>query len=729
MASITEVNVASAEPTAAMMEGFVIRRTRGSIQSAGTGNVSSTEQMKFFTLGEQHVMKHSHMILRVHVPEQNVDISAFHGSDQLGARTVMAAEINDRLGSLFKTKIMPQMVRRSPLQGLQAVFIFMTDVTVVNREVETNANFQRAMRGLTNSGGSQRTLTEAMVLSWETCATTGDAMHPGTPHMLFTLEPKSNVNMENIAHNVDLTPQQLIRAVQELYNRAEDGSPLKTSTMQELSGRMAIFASYVPGNSGPTTTLFCLNSELLTYLILHIETLGLMHGSWTSQSVAVPIRTIGGGAMGGQPGRVLVGDQSGLPPALTDDERSYGRLGACLRYPRFERGAVCTPGYSLSFLWCGRNVTDVWATMAFMLTDYCNASAPQLPAILLTVDGWMDRIHVATNRNGDITRVVIVATPGEVTSAVFGALQGQQLACTPNGDFVMLVFPPGRCMACRPWKCYDCGSNSHMRADCPNNGRPWAQKIIPCALCGKPTGGHHSHTLDTCDAHLQVNDPGKQLGCPICTHKGHPATHCPVWRGPNGVMHVPPLLTSVLAQFPDWQIVQPNAAMGSVSGVKRAWYNTGTMSVNVHPVTPTLTYAESLRSFTPSPGTSTSDSEQGGSRLERWTAGNGNEELVQLAKSLYAKMDTMSKSVEDIKKVQELQTNGMELLHAASGAQTTAIGKLQTAAAKHKEFYEQIQRAHQAAMALNASSTTEDMDDDSGATTPPGEDPTTATGQ
>ena len=93
MASITEVNVASAEPTAAMMEGFVIRRMRGSIQSAGTGNASSTEQMKFFTLGEQHVMQHAQMILRVHVPEQNVDISAFHGSDQLGARTAMAAEM------------------------------------------------------------------------------------------------------------------------------------------------------------------------------------------------------------------------------------------------------------------------------------------------------------------------------------------------------------------------------------------------------------------------------------------------------------------------------------------------------------------------------------------------------------------------------------------------------------------------------------------------------------
>ena len=115
--------------------------------------------------------------------------------------------------------------------------------------------------------------------------------------------------------------------------------------------------------------------------------------------------------------------------------------------------------------------------------------------------------------------------------------------------------------------------------------------------------------------------------------------------------------------------------------------------------------------------------------MERWTAGNGNEELVQLAKSLYDKMDAVSKSVEDIKKVQELQTKGMELLHAAAGAQTTAIGKLQTAEAKHTAFYEQIQRAHQAAMALNASSTTEEMEEDSNATTAPGEDPMTATRQ
>jgi len=76
--------------------------------------------------------------------------------------------------------------------------------------------------------------------------------------------------MENIAHSAEHTPQQLIHTVQELYNRAEEGSPLKTAPMDRLSGRLAVFASYVPGNTGPTTTIFCLESELLTYLILHI---------------------------------------------------------------------------------------------------------------------------------------------------------------------------------------------------------------------------------------------------------------------------------------------------------------------------------------------------------------------------------------------------------------------------------------------------------------------------
>jgi hypothetical protein len=119
---------------------------------------------------------------------------------------------------------------------------------------------------------------------------------------------------------------------------------------------------------------------------------------------------------------------------------------------------------------------------------------------------------------------------------------------------------------------------------------------------------------------------------------GHSATQCPVWRGANGVMHVPDLLTTVLAQFPDWLIVMPNAIPVSSSGPKRAWYNTCTTPVRALPVTPILetqTYADMLRSCTPSPGTSMSGSEREGSGLERWTAGNGaNEELMKLATSI-----------------------------------------------------------------------------------------------
>lgn len=554
--------------------------------------------------------------------------------------------------------------------------------------------------------------------------------------MLFTLEPKSNVNMENIVHSVELTPQQLIHSVQELRSLAEGETPLKAVAMEDLSGRLAVFASYVPGNAGPTTTLFCLNQELLTYLILQIGALGLMQGSWTSLTVAVPIRTIGGGAAAGQPGRALAGDHSGLPPAFTDEERSFGRLESCLRYPMFEKGAVCTPAYSLSFLWCGRNIMDVWATLAFILTEYCNANATQIPAILLTVDGWMERIFVSTNRNGDISRVMIAAIPGIITSTIFEALQGQQLPCTPNGDTVMFAFGPGRCMACRPEKCFGCGSNSHLRSNCPNNSLPYSQRIIPCSLCRRPTGGQHAHTMDTCEAHLQVNDPARQLGCPICTHKGHQATQCSVWRGPNGVLHVPKLLELVLAKFPDWQIVVPNATLSSASGVKRAWYNTSTRPFGALPigqalpVTPTLaTYADSLRSFSPSPGTSEAGSDRGVSRLERWTGGGGNEELIKIATALHEKMEAVATSVEDIRKVQDFQTRGMELLHSSAEAQTKAIGNLQAAEMKHATFYEQLQRAHQAAMALNTNPATEDMDEDSSATTPPGKDPMKVTRQ
>ena len=727
-----QTSSATAEPKVTMMDGFEQRRMHGSIQSAGTDDVSSAQQMKFFEMAMKN-MQYTQMVLRVHVPEQTVDTALFHGTNQLNAKVAMAEEINYRLKPLLKVPVTPQSIRRTSLQNDPAIAIFMADVTIINQKAGTHANFQYAMRGLTKSGGSLRTLTSEMVNKWEALAMAGEANQPGAPHMSFTLEPKPNTNTENIAHSVELTPQQLSQAVQELYGRAEEGSPLKASTMNELSGRLAIFASYVQGNAGPTTSLFCVEPGLLTSLILQIPKLGLVSGSWNSLMVAAPIRVIGNGAATGQLQRTLAMDQTGLPPAFTDEERSYGRGESCWRYPMFEKSAACTPAYNLSCLWCGRNILDVWMSLAFMLTEHCIESETRLPEALLTVDGWMGRIYVASNRNGDITRIYFASTPGEVTAAIFEAIQGKQLTCTPNGDTVMLAFGPGRCMACKPEKCLSCGSNSHMRANCPNNGLPWAQRIIPCMLCRRPTGGHHSHTMETCDAHLQVNDPARQLGCPVCKHRGHQATQCPVWRGNNGAMHVPPLLTAVLAQFPDWQIIMPNATPVSASGLKRAWYNTNPVSVRVLPVTPTLetqTYADMLRSSAPSPGTSASDSERGGSRLERWTAGGGgNEELVKFATTLYEKMDAVATLVAEVKNVQDLQTKGMELLHASAAAQTEAVGKLQKAEAKHTAFYAQLQKAHQEAMALNASPTTEGMEEDERDTAIPSEDSMTATRQ
>ena len=731
MASEARTTVATGEHTIIMMDGFEKRRTHGSIQSAGTDDVSSTLQMKFFNVAVAN-MRHTQMVLRVHVPEQIVDISLFQGADLLSARRAMAEEINDRLGALLKVPVTPQLIRRSSLPNRPDVLIFLADVTIINQAAGTNVNFQRAMQGLTKSGGSLRTLTDEMVDKWETLATASAANQSGTPRMSFTLEPKANTHTENIVHNLERTPQQLFQEVQELYGRETEGSPLRASTMNELSGRMAIFASYVQGNAGPTTSIFCVEPELLTSLILQIRTLGLVTGSWNSLTVAVPIRAIGNGVAASQLGRALAMDQTGLPPAFTDEERSYGRGESCLRYPTFERSAACTPAYNLSCLWCGKNTLDVWTTLAFMLTEHCLGCDTQLPAALLTVDGWMERIYVAANRNGDITRIYFASTPGAVTGAIFEAIQGQQLACTPNGDTVMLAFGPGRCLACRPEKCFGCGSNLHVRANCPNNGLPWSQKIIPCSLCHKLTGGPHSHAMETCDAHLQVNDPAKQLGCPICKHKGHQATQCSVWRGANGVMYVPNLLATVLqTYFPDWQIVMPDATSNSTSGGKRAWFNTCPVPASVLPVTPILaSYADSVRSFTPSPGTSTADSEQGGSRLQRWTAGGGgNEELMKLATTLYAKLDAVATLVEEVKGVQDLQTKGMELLHASAAAQTTAIGKLQTAEAKHTAFYAQLQKAHQDAMALNGSSAAEVMDEDGTDAAIPSEDSMTATRQ
>ena len=148
----------TAEPKVTMMDGFEKRRMHGSIQSAGTDDVSSAQQMKFFEVAVNN-MRHTQMVMRVHVPEQNVDISLFHGADQLSAKKAMAEEINERLGALLKVPVTPQSIRRSSLQQNPAVAIFMADVTIINQAAGTSVNFKHAMQGLTNSGGSLRTLT------------------------------------------------------------------------------------------------------------------------------------------------------------------------------------------------------------------------------------------------------------------------------------------------------------------------------------------------------------------------------------------------------------------------------------------------------------------------------------------------------------------------------------------------------------------------------------------
>jgi Leu/Phe-tRNA-protein transferase len=102
---------------------------------------------------------------------------------------------------------------------------------------------------------------------------------------------------------------------------------------------------------------------------------------------------------------------------------------------------------------------------------------------------------------------------------------------------------------------------------------------------------------------------------------------------------------------------------------------------------------------------------------------------MKLATSLFAKMDEVATSVAGMQKVQELQTKGMELLHSSADAQTKAIGRLQAAETKHTEFYERLQMAHQAAMALNASPSAEEVEDEMNAATIPSEDSMTATGQ
>ena len=160
----------------------------GSIQSAGTDDVSSTLQMKLFNVAVAN-MRHTQMVLRVHVPEQIVDISLFHGADLPSARRAMTEEINDRLGALLKVPVTPQSIRRSSLPNSLDVFIFLADVTIINQAAGTNVNFQRAMQGLTKSGGSLRTLTDEMVDKWETLATASAANQSGlgsTAHVIHS---------------------------------------------------------------------------------------------------------------------------------------------------------------------------------------------------------------------------------------------------------------------------------------------------------------------------------------------------------------------------------------------------------------------------------------------------------------------------------------------------------------------------------------------------------------
>ena len=706
------------------MDGFVMRRRHGSIQSPGTGDVSSAFQMKFFQTALIS-MEYTTMNLRVRVPDQNMDLSAFHGADQMLAKRTMADEINARLGTLLRSKITPQLVRKGALQAHPAVAIFTAEVTVANKSTIGNVNFQQAMKVLTASGGSMRTLTKDMVDRWATLEVAEGIGAPPAPHMTFTLEPKPNANMENIAHSVELTPQQLIDQVQELHRRAEAGSPLRNLTLEELKGCVAIYSSYVAGNAGPTTTIFCLQPHLLTSVIDRIGTLGLMQGSWINLMVAVPIRVIGNGTIAGQLGQDPPIHEEGLAPAFTLEERSFGHLESCWRYPPYDR-AICTPAYSLSMLWCGKNGMDVCMTLAFMLSEHCSTMADMLPATLTTLEGWIDRVHVATNRNGDIMRVMIAAVPGPSTMAIFDALQDKELACSPNGERVRLAFGPGKCMACRPARCFKCDGNNHGPLDCPNNVLTYMQKIIPCTICRKPTGGHHSHRMETCDAHLQINNPARLSGCPICLHRGHQATQCPVWKDRRGVPHVPALLGVVFASFPDWQIVGPAATSGSVSSGKAAWYNT--FPIAVTPMR--MSFGDALRTPMSSPGTSTSDSEASGNRMERWNGrGGGTEDLMELAKTLHAKLDAVGTSVNEIRQEQNLQTKGMELLHASTAAQTKAISTLQASEAKHAAFFAKLQKAHDDAMALNESLTSEGMDEDEGGSEVPSKDSMTATRQ
>ena len=103
--------------------------------------------------------------------------------------------------------------------------------------------------------------------------------------------------------------------------------------------------------------------------------------------------------------------------------------------------------------------------------------------------------------------------------------------------------------------------------------------------------------------------------------------------------------------------------------------------------------------------------------------------MMAFAQSLSAKLDAVGMAVSDIRREQGLQTAGMELLHAASEAQTKAISTLQAAEAKHAAFYAKLQQAHQDAIALNDSPVKEGMDEEGAEAAFPSEDSMTATRQ
>ena len=75
MASELQTSIDMGEPKVTMMDGFEKPCMHGSIQSAGTDDVSSAQQMKFFKVAVNN-MRHTQMVLRVHVPEQNVDFAS-----------------------------------------------------------------------------------------------------------------------------------------------------------------------------------------------------------------------------------------------------------------------------------------------------------------------------------------------------------------------------------------------------------------------------------------------------------------------------------------------------------------------------------------------------------------------------------------------------------------------------------------------------------------------------